>query len=260
MTWLRPWRQVLGVLVAIAITTAMDAGGLSVFSALPLCPLMGLFWYLERLPRRSVGMAWGRGRDYGLAVLYPLAVIGAVTVLSTAAGAVDASRTDWRKALINLALMGVSTFLVVIVTEEGFFRGWLWGSLERVGGRPAGTLIWTSVAFSLWHLSAVSLKTGFDLPAAQIPVFMINAAVMGAAWGLLRLISGSVIVASLSHGLWNGLAYVLFGYGTKIGALGIKESALYGPENGVLGLAVNALFVAVLWRWWRTRAAAGARC
>jgi len=36
-----PWRQVLGVMVAIAITTAMDAGGLSVFSALPLFPLMG---------------------------------------------------------------------------------------------------------------------------------------------------------------------------------------------------------------------------
>jgi len=134
------------------------------------------------------------------------------------------------------------------------------GSLERAGGSPSGILIGTSLAFSLWHLSAVSLKTGFDLPAAEIPVFMINAAVMGAAWGLLRLISGSVIVASASHGLWNGLAYVLFGYGSKIGALGIKKGALFGPENGVLGLAVSAVFVAVLWRWWRTRAAAGARC
>jgi uncharacterized protein len=255
MTRVWPWRQVLGVLVAIAITTAMDASGLSMFSALPLAPLMGLFWFLERLPRRSVGMAWGRWRDYGLAVLYPLAVIGAVAVISTAAGAIDVSRSDWRKASINLALMTLATFLGVIITEEGFFRGWLWGSLERAGRRPSGILIWTSIAFSLWHLSAVSLKTGFDLPAAQIPVFMINAAVMG-AWGLLRLISGSVIVASLSHGLWNGLAYVFFGYGTKIGALGIENSALYGPENGLLGLAINALFVAALWRWWRTRAAA----
>lgn len=69
MTSVWPCRQALGVLAAIAITTAMDAGGLSVFSALQLFPLMGLFWYLERLPRQSVGMAWGRGRDYGLAVL-----------------------------------------------------------------------------------------------------------------------------------------------------------------------------------------------
>jgi len=133
-----PWRQILGVLAAIAITTAMDASGLSAFSALPLAPLMGLFWILERLPRRSiVVMAWGRWRDYGLAVLYPVAVIGAVAIVSTAAGAVDVSRTDWRKALINLALMSITTFLVAIVTEEGFFRGWLWALWNgRAGARP----------------------------------------------------------------------------------------------------------------------------
>jgi len=140
---------------------------------------------------------------------------------------------------------------VAIVTEEGFFRGWLWASLERAGMKPPAVLIWSSVAFSLWHLSAVSLKTGFDIPGAQIPVFMVNAAVMGAVWGLLRWISGSVIVASLSHGLWNGMDYVFFGFGTKVGALGIKNTALYGPEVGVIGLAFNILFLAALWRWWK---------
>jgi hypothetical protein len=218
-----PHGAILGVLAAIAITTAMDATGLTLFSALPLLPLLALFWFLQRLPRRSVGMVWGRRRDYGLALLYPLAVIGVVALIATAAGAVDLSRTNWQKAAINFALMATSTALVVIVTEEGFFRGWLWASLERAGKRPAAILIWTSIAFSLWHLSAVSLKTGFDLPAAQIPVFMVNAAVMGAGWGLLRLISGSVIVSSVSHGLWNGLAYVLFGYSVKIGALGRRS-------------------------------------
>ncbi|MGO9210031.1 MAG: hypothetical protein ACLPXM_00545 [Terriglobales bacterium] len=34
---------ILGVLAAIAVTTAMDANGLSAFSALPLFPLMALF-------------------------------------------------------------------------------------------------------------------------------------------------------------------------------------------------------------------------
>jgi hypothetical protein len=41
-----------------------------------------------------------------------------VAILSTAAGAVDVSRTDWRKALINLVLMSASAFLVAIVIEE----------------------------------------------------------------------------------------------------------------------------------------------
>jgi len=39
----------LGVAAAIAITTAMDATGYSMFSALPLFSLAGVFWYLQRL-------------------------------------------------------------------------------------------------------------------------------------------------------------------------------------------------------------------
>jgi uncharacterized protein len=244
---------ILGVLVAIAITTTMDATGLSVFSALPLFPLMAFFWYLERLSKQSMGFVWGRKRDYGIAILHPLCVLGAMTIVSFLTHVVDFSHTNWRKALLNLILVSFSNFLVVIVTEEGFFRGWLWASLERAGVKPPAILIWSSVAFSLWHLSAVSLKTGFDIPAAQIPVFMVNAAVMGAVWGLLRWISGSVIVASLSHGLWNGMDYVFFGFGTKVGALGIKNTALYGPEVGVLGLALDIVFLAALWRWWKLR-------
>lgn len=246
-------RPLFGVLVAIAITTAMDASGLSAFSALPLFPLMGLFWYLERLSRPSVGFVWGRWGHYGLATLYPLVVLGVAALIARLAGAVDLAGTDWNKACLNLALVAVSTILVAIVTEEGFFRGWLMASLERAGQAQTGMLVWSSVAFSMWHLSAVSLHTGFDLPAAQIPVFMVNAAVIGAIWGLMRLISGSVIVASVSHGIWNGGAYVLFGFGTKAGALGIHATALYGPEVGVLGLALNLVFAAALWQWWKAR-------
>jgi membrane protease YdiL (CAAX protease family) len=251
-------QPLLGVLIAIAITTAMDANGLSAFSALPLLPLMGLFWYLDRLSRRSMGFVWGRWSHYGLAVLYPLLVIGTVALISAAAGAVDVSHANWEKAWLNFALATVGTFLVVILTEEGFFRGWLWASLERAGKTEGSVLVWSSLAFALWHLSAVTLKTGFDPPAAQVPVFMVNAAVMGLGWGLLRWISGSVIVASLSHGVWNGFAYVFFGFGTKVGALGVKNTALFGPEVGVLGLALNVVFVAALWRWWRARGAKSA--
>ena len=110
-------------------------------------------------------------------------------------------------------------------------------------------LLWSSLAFSLWHVSAVSLETGFDIPAPQIPMYPVNAVVMGAIWGLLRLVSGSVIVASVSHGVWNGLAYVLFGFGTRVGTLGIKAAHIYGPEVGVVGLILNALFAFALWRW-----------
>jgi uncharacterized protein len=246
-----PKFALVGVLLAIAVTTAMDASGLLSFSALPLAALLGIFWYLEKLPRRSVGFVWGRWCHYALALAYPLIVVGAIALIATAAGALDVSHTDWRKAGLNLALLTVSTFLVAILTEEGFFRGWLWASLERAGQSPGRVLLWTSLAFSLWHLSAVTLPTGYKPPAAQVPVFMVNAAVIGVIWGLIRHISGSVIVSSLSHGVWNGLVYVLFGFGTKVGALGIVNTALYGPEIGILGLALNVAFAAVLWAWWK---------
>lgn len=66
---------------------------------------------------------------------------------------------------------------------------------------------------------------------------------------LMVLFSGSLIVASLGHGLWNGATYALFGFGTKIGALGIRNTAFFGAESGVLGLLLNVVFAAALWRW-----------
>jgi len=239
---------IIGVAAAVAVTTTMDATGNSVFSAQPLFPLMCLFWWLERMSRREMGFVLGGLKHYGDAVLYPITVMGAITVTAFVFGAVDVSQTDWPKTGLNLALISVSTFLVVILTEEGFFRGWLWASLARRGPSPARTIVWTSVAFALWHLSAVSLETGFDLPWRQIPIYMVNATLLGAIWGMLRWRSGSVIVASLSHGLWNGLAYVLFGYGTKVGALGIANTVVFGPEVGLLGILFNSLFLLVLWR------------
>ena len=50
---------IVGVAIAIAGTTTMDATGLSAFSAFALLPLMFLFWYLEGLSRSEMGFQWG---------------------------------------------------------------------------------------------------------------------------------------------------------------------------------------------------------
>lgn len=245
-------RPALGVLVAVAITTTMDAVGLSAFSALPLCALMLLFWY-EHPPRARLGFTLGRWSHYGLAVLHPVVVIGTIAITAAAAGGIEAQDIDWRRAGINLAVQSLATMLIAMVTEEGFFRGWLWGSLERTGMPQTRVLLWTSAAFSIWHLSSVTFDTGFDPPVSQVPLYMLNAFMMGTIWGLLRWISGSIVVASVSHAIWNALAYVLFGFGTSVGALGIEDTALYGPEVGLMGLVLNALFASVLWHWWTGR-------
>jgi hypothetical protein len=239
----------LGVLVAIAITTAMDAGGLSMFSALALLPLMVFFWYWERLSPTEIGFRWGGIRHYGLALLHSLLVLGLAALIAWITGAIHIENTVWHKAWLKVALMAISTILGVIITEEGFFRGWLWGSLKRTGLNKYWILAWTSVAFAAWHLSAVLLETGFNPPLAQVPVFLVNAVLLGAIWGMLRLISGSVVVSSVAHGVWNGFAYVFFGFGSNVGALGIQDPALYGPEVGFGGVVLNLAFAVALWQW-----------
>ena len=124
---------VIGTSAAIIITTAMDANGLSTFSALPLLPLAALFWYLQRFSRAEMGVQRGSARGYGLALAYPLVVLGLAAVVAFAAGAMDVADTDWHKTLLNVGLISSIGVVMGLLTEEGFFRGWLWGALERSG-------------------------------------------------------------------------------------------------------------------------------
>jgi membrane protease YdiL (CAAX protease family) len=118
---------------------------------------------------------------------------------------------------------------MVMVTEEGFFRGWLWASLKRAGKSDHAVLLWTSFLFIVWHISSISGDTGFDPPARDILIYLINRIILGLIWEILRMISGSVLVPAVSHAVWNGIDYPLFGFGEKVGALSIIETHLYGP-------------------------------
>lgn len=258
MTTQKPQSQlwtVAGVLLAIGITSTMDATGLSMISALPLLPLWLLFWWRQRLGRREIGLVWGRPWHYGLAVLYPVVVLGTTVFIALVARATDLSDPDWQTVGTNFLVMSLAGIVMGLLTEEGFFRGWLWGSLTRAGKAPAVTLVWCSIAFSAWHWTWAIIEDGLDLSPAQAPVYLLNAALMGAGWGLLRWISGSIVVASVSHALWNAIAYPLFGSGPIKGALGITNKFLFGAEVGVVGLILNLLFVLALWRWWSARSA-----
>lgn len=193
------------------------------------------------------GSGLGQGRYYGLALAYPALVLGATAVIAYAFGAVDTSETNWNKALLNIGLMSSTGTLMVLLTEEGFFRGWLWASLKRAGQTDRQVLVWSTLAFTAWHISAISLDTGFDVPADEIPIYLINATLIGGIFGIVRLASGSVIAASVCHAVWNGIDYPLFGFGEKVGALGIQQTTVFGPEVGLLGIGLNlAVFV---WFW-----------
>ena len=242
-----------GVLVAIAVTTAMDATGYAMFSALPLAPIAGIYWALQKFSREEIGLVWGSPRSYAMALAYPVIVLGLTAVIAYVFGAVDISDADWKKVFLNITAGSSIGVLMVLITEEGFFRGWLWAALKRAGQSDTQVLMWTSVSFTVWHISAISLDTGFDIPAREIPVYLVNATLIGGVFGILRMISGSVVVASVCHAVWNGLAYPLYGFGEKVGALGIEATHLFGPEVGVLGIVINSIFAASLWFWWRSQ-------
>lgn len=248
---------IAGVALAIGITTTMDATGLTMFSALPLFPLLGLFWWLQRFTHQEIGLVWGRRWHYGLAILYPLVVLGLAVLIAHLAGATGEFEGDWQKLGKNLLIATVMGTVMLVLTEEGFFRGWLWASLRRAGPGPTATLVWSSIAFTAWHWTWAILDSGLGLPAVQVPVYLTNAAVMGLVWGMLRLISGSIVVASLSHAVWNGIAYALFGAGPIEGALGIERTLLFDAEVGLVGLALNLTFALGLWMWWKQRSEQG---
>src|SRR5215208_1010504 len=244
-------RALMGVLIAIAVTATLDASHLSAISALPLLPIAAVLWRLDRFSRKAVGMTWGRWEPYRWAVMYPVVVMTLLAALAFAASDAKVSAIDWSKGLRGAAVMGGATIVAALLTEEAFFRGWLWAALGRCGRGVGATLVASSAAFAAWHISAVALPTGFDLPARQVPTFLANAFALGLVWSLIRLRSGSIVASSVCHGIWNGLAYSFFGFGTKSGAFGIHHTAVFGPEVGVVGLALNLLAVALLWSRWR---------
>ena len=109
------------------------------------------------------------------------------------------------------------------------------------------TLLLTSLFFILWHVSAVLADTEFGLPIENIPIYLTNGFMIGLIWGLMRLISGSLLVPTLAHAVWNTLIYFLFGYGEQAGVLGLSNTVIFGPEVGIIGLIANGLFLYWLW-------------
>ncbi|MEE8294922.1 MAG: type II CAAX endopeptidase family protein [Sphingomonadales bacterium] len=232
----------LAVAVAIAITATMDFTGYWMYSALPLIALTLIFWLIQRQSRTEIGLTLGKPKHYAMALSYPAVVLSLAAAAAYFSGDFSLSETGWDIHFWNIAIGSSLGVLMVILTEEGFFRGWLWGAFKQAKLSEIKILIITSLLFTAWHVPAVTSGTDYGLPWAQVPVYLVNALLMGLIWGLMRLISGSVIVSSVCHAVWNAFAYGLFGFGTKVGALGIENTALFGPEVGYLGLALNGAF------------------
>lgn len=249
--WLLP---TFGIFAAIATNTLANAGANSALGVLFLLPLLVTFWCVERFSRREVGFVHGPLRHYGLGLLHPLLVLSCITLVAWLTGAVNLDGTNWSNTALEFIVNALVTTLLTTVTEDGFFRGWLWASMRRAGLNEHRVVLVTGIAFGVWHLPYTLLTAGYTNVSAEAPLLIITASIIGISWGLLRLHSGSVFVPAVIHGMWNAAVYGLFNSGGKVGALGIQNVTIFGPEAGVLGLVLNLGFAVGLW-WWYSRTA-----
>jgi membrane protease YdiL (CAAX protease family) len=205
----KPWRSrisprgwaAIGTGAVLAASPALEllTGDATLYSLPPLV-LLAVFWNRTGLGRREVGFVSGRG-SYQTAILHPLLVVGGIVFLATAVGVTRVDDTPVRTVALQVSMMTAVTALGALITEDGFFRGWLWATLERSRLAPEAILMWTAFAFAAWHLPVALIEPSFRLPVQQLPVHMLNVWLLGMSWGVLRLVSGSVLVAAISHGL-----------------------------------------------------------
>ena len=243
----------IGCTVAVAVTATMDATGYAALSALPLFGLAVILWIMQKFSFSEMGFSISKPDQYAIGLLYPAIVLGCISLIAFVAGVVDTSQANWSNTAINLVAGSTIGCIMVLITEELFFRGWLWATLQRAGVKESIVLLTTTLVFTIWHISWATLPTGFSLPMAQVPIYLVNVFLVGAIWGLMRMMSNSVLVPSVSHAIWNAIAYAFFGVGSKVGALGIQQTEIYGPEIGYMGIAFNLCFLSALAVLWRLR-------
>lgn len=228
----------------LVLATAQGA-----FYNLWLAVMMIALWAAQRLNKREVGVAVGDPRSYFIGFGYAVGIIGCVALGAWASQLIDLTDYSATTVVRRLSLNFLITFALALITEEGFFRGALWGSCARAGFSPAKTVIWTSLAFGLWHLAVPVTDPDFAQPLDKVPQYVIGSTAFGVAMGLLRLRSGSILVPSFCHALWNASVYTFFGAGEKTGQLGIADPGMWDPERGYAGLALAILGAVLLW-WW----------
>ncbi|MSO97051.1 MAG: CPBP family intramembrane metalloprotease [Rhodospirillaceae bacterium] len=217
--------------------------------------MIGL-WAVQRLTRAEVGFVAGDGKSYLIGLAYVVGIIGIVAIGAWAAQLIDLKDYSARTVFRRISLNFIVTFILALITEEGFFRGALWASCVRAGFSPVKTILWTSIAFGLWHFAVPILDPDFTQPLSKVPQYVIGSTVFGVAMGLLRLTSKSIVMPSACHALWNATDYTFFGTGEKVGQLGITDTSIWDPERGYAGLILAILAAGLLWRWVKPRRAA----
>jgi len=236
-----------GYITMLVITTVMPLMfNAEQLQALVIFPIILISAYLTGVGSDEMGLKPGTLKEYGIAVSYPLIICIFIILIAAFTG--NLGEISYNAEIPGkTALLFFMTLILAFATEEGFFRGWLFGMLEREKINPRTIILFTAAAFSLWHFPLFFLDKGFAKNMGMVPLYLGGAFLGGMILGLFRYRSGSIVVSALSHALWNTTAYTLFGAGDRTGILGIKMTNIFDPERGVMGMALSIVFLGILW-------------
>jgi len=112
---------------AIAISPLLVlATAQGTFYNLWLAVMMIALWAGQRLTKREVGIAVGDPQSYFIALAYAVGIIGCVALGAWATQLIDLKDYSATTVFRRLSLNFLVTFVLALITEEGFFRGALW--------------------------------------------------------------------------------------------------------------------------------------
>ncbi|MCK9150512.1 CPBP family intramembrane glutamic endopeptidase [Methanobacterium alcaliphilum] len=236
-----------GFIIALVLTAvAPILTGNSNLQVTLLFPLILIFAYWTKMNAAELGLVFGKRKEYLIAIAYPLISALIVITLATISGHIGPINLSFTALIAFLGLF-FTTLILTVTTEEGFFRGWLFGVMEKYEFSSKSIILLTALAFTIWHIPLFFIGTGMEGAYNMIPLYLSTVFTGGAIMGTIRYRSGSIITSSLSHTIWNSVNYTLFGFGTSVGILGIMPINIFDPERGYLGLVINALFLIIFW-------------
>jgi CAAX protease family protein len=111
---------------------------------------------------------------------------------------------------VSVAFIGMVPGFFCALGEELGWRGYLLPRLVRAGW-PC-PLLFSGLVWGIWHFPLFFL-TGYGHGAvcASLAMFTLLTVLFGVFIGWLRLVSGSVFVAAMAHGSFNGFVQSFFG-------------------------------------------------
>ena len=206
--------SVLGRVRALEPDAAMELLRASPQIVVPLqmltwLPVLACVWYTvsvrHGLPLRT-GLAWNSPPRSAKSYVRTGALLAFGSALLSIAIGDRTESSPMTELLSNpdsLWVMGVFGVFVAPCFEELVFRGFLFGSLERMHG-TAAALLGSSAVFAALH----GAQYGWQWP--QLVVL----GLVGCAFGVIRIRSGSTMASTIVHAAYNGMVLVaLIGVG-----------------------------------------------